>query len=350
MSKRDPSKPKVEIRDSSSGIRPSWRRFPGPAGAEAPMRVAVDRGAFAEITAHAKDFLDVEVCGVLVGTVCEDDEGVWVHVEAVVRGTAARQANTHVTFTQETWNAIHEALERDHRHRRIVGWYHTHPGFGVEFSEMDLFIQRNFFPDPAQIALVTDPLGGAIAICMNGASGIEYLDRFWVDGREQPCRRPAAAGTQPGAARTEPAAPGGVSTEAFQALEGRVSQLLHAIEETRTLYFRVLASCAMVFCLVVIGTAGYLVWQSFRSRVEPPKMNSMVPIPVKLGDRTILVGVGVVEWQVPDDLNAIYLETARELADRMSESMAMPLPGPALPAPADPSRPAPNPSPTHPAP
>ena len=35
---------------------------------------------------------------------------------------------------------------------KIVGWYHTHPGFGVEFSEMDLFIQQNFFGGPAQIA------------------------------------------------------------------------------------------------------------------------------------------------------------------------------------------------------
>ena len=84
-------------------------------------------------------------------------------------------------------------MDSHHQGKRVVGWYHTHPGFGVEFSEMDLFIQRNFFPDSAQIALVTDPLGGAVAICVNAAGGIEYLDRFWVDGREQPCRRPASA-------------------------------------------------------------------------------------------------------------------------------------------------------------
>ena len=38
------------------------------------------------------------------------------------------------------------SLEREHPGLKIVGWYHTHPGFGVEFSEMDLFIQRIFLP------------------------------------------------------------------------------------------------------------------------------------------------------------------------------------------------------------
>ena len=41
--------------------------------------------------------------------------------------------------------------------QRIVGWYHSHPGFGVFLSEHDLFIHRNFFSDPAQIAWVYDP-------------------------------------------------------------------------------------------------------------------------------------------------------------------------------------------------
>jgi hypothetical protein len=43
---------------------------------------------------------------------------------------------------------------------RIVGWYHTHPGFGIFLSEMDLFIQNNFFNEPWQIAYVDDPKGG----------------------------------------------------------------------------------------------------------------------------------------------------------------------------------------------
>jgi proteasome lid subunit RPN8/RPN11 len=39
----------------------------------------------------------------------------------------------------------------------VVGWHHTHPGFGVFLSGYDLFIHQHFFREPWQIALVIDP-------------------------------------------------------------------------------------------------------------------------------------------------------------------------------------------------
>src|SRR5262245_54249556 len=182
---------KITLRETDSGIKPVWRDFPGPRGSDVPLRIAIDKKAYAELIAHAKESLDREVCGVLAGHLCEDDEGLFVSVEAAIRGTAASEASTHVTFTQATWNAIHKVLEEDYPKLKIVGWYHTHPGFGVEFSDMDLFIQKNFFSGSTQIALVTDPLNGAVAICVNGDDGAKYLTRFWVDGREQQTKVPA---------------------------------------------------------------------------------------------------------------------------------------------------------------
>src|SRR6185436_11054025 len=112
---------------------------------------------------------------------------------------AASGGATHVTFTQATWDAIHATLEREHPKLRIVGWYHTHPGFGVEFSEMDVFIQRNFFSGPTQIALVTDPTTGAVALAITTPTGIDYLPRYWVDGREQTAKVPASSAPYGGA-------------------------------------------------------------------------------------------------------------------------------------------------------
>ena len=48
-------------------------------------------------------------------------------------------------------------MDKDHPDARIVGWYHTHPGFGIFLSGMDLFIQDNFFNLPWQVAFVYDP-------------------------------------------------------------------------------------------------------------------------------------------------------------------------------------------------
>ena len=43
-------------------------------------------------------------------------------------------------------------------HLTIVGWYHTHPDFGVFLSDRDRFIHEHFFAHPGQIAHVIDPI------------------------------------------------------------------------------------------------------------------------------------------------------------------------------------------------
>jgi hypothetical protein len=38
-----------------------------------------------------------------------------------------------------------------------MGWYHSHPGFGVFLSDHDTFIHKNFFSSALQVAWVYDP-------------------------------------------------------------------------------------------------------------------------------------------------------------------------------------------------
>ncbi len=295
----------VNVSPAAAASKPVRKSFPGPRGAHAPLRVGVDREAQAEIVAHAKESLRAEVCGVMVGEVGQDDEGLFVHVQAVIRGTAASGGSTHVTFTQETWTLIHTALERDHPRKQMVGWYHTHPGFGVEFSEMDLFIQRNFFPGPSQLALVTDPITGAVAIAANQESGgITYLPRYWVDGREQTASVPATASSASGGQ------PESGSTD-VRALEDRLNQITAAVEDLRTSLYHFLLTAGGIVCLGVVAMVAWYVREQFRARVTPPEVSSYVPVPVKVGDKTVMLGVGVVKWEVPDELNAIVVEMAK---------------------------------------
>ncbi len=294
----------VNIREMSGAEKPVRRTFPGPRNANARLRVAVERSAYAELVAHAKSSLKAEVCGVLAGQVCEDDEGCFVGVEAMIPGTAAGEGSAHVTFTQETWNAIHASLEREHPGLKIVGWYHTHPGFGVEFSEMDLFIQRNFFAGPAHLALVTDPLNGDVAICMNTPEGIQYLDRFWVDGREQQCRVPGGCPRR----RRKRGGQSAAAPDKLRALEERVGQLVQSLDDVRTFHYRFMLTCGFVFCLALLAVAGYSIYSQWGSRLEPPKVNQIVPVPVQIGDKTVILGVGITSWEVPPELNAILLQ------------------------------------------
>lgn len=109
---------------------------------------------------HGKGYPEVEVCGVLVGNIYQDGIAPYAYVEACIRGNDALTKQTQVTITSETWSRIHETLEKEHPDKRIIGWYHTHPGFGIFLSGMDLFIQDSFFNAPWQVAFVYDPLGG----------------------------------------------------------------------------------------------------------------------------------------------------------------------------------------------
>ena len=78
-------------------------------------------------------------------------------VEACIAGINAAQGGAHVTFTQDTWEHIYKIKDKEYPDDKIVGWYHSHPGFGVFLSEHDLFIQQNFFSNPQQVAWVYDP-------------------------------------------------------------------------------------------------------------------------------------------------------------------------------------------------
>ena len=106
-----------------------------------------------KIRQHARTSMKAEVCGVLIGSM---DEGRTV-VEACIAGVNAAQGGAHVTFTQDAWEHIYKIKDQQFPDDKIVGWYHSHPGFGVFLSEHDLFIQENFFSSPQQIAWVYDP-------------------------------------------------------------------------------------------------------------------------------------------------------------------------------------------------
>src|SRR5882724_10265356 len=106
-----------------------------------------------KIRQHARTSMKAEVCGVLIGSMDEER----MVVEACIAGINAAQGGAHVTFTQDTWEHIYKIKDKQYPDEKIVGWYHSHPGFGVFLSEHDLFIQENFFSNPQQVAWVYDP-------------------------------------------------------------------------------------------------------------------------------------------------------------------------------------------------
>jgi len=108
-----------------------------------------------QIRQHARSSSKTEVCGVLIGD--EGRNAGTIRIAAGIPGLNAAQAGTHVTFTQDTWEHIYKIKDSKFPDDRIVGWYHSHPGFGVFLSDHDTFIHKNFFSSPLQVAWVYDP-------------------------------------------------------------------------------------------------------------------------------------------------------------------------------------------------
>jgi proteasome lid subunit RPN8/RPN11 len=116
------------------------------------------QGVREQICDHVFSSLHAEVGGVLVGRLRADGSP---RVTSIIPALEAEGARSRVTFTHDAWSVIHATLDRDHPGEEILGWYHSHPGFGIFLSEHDLFIHRNFFARPEQIAIVVDPHAGS---------------------------------------------------------------------------------------------------------------------------------------------------------------------------------------------
>jgi proteasome lid subunit RPN8/RPN11 len=298
---KNESSSSTEVSDWGCALKVVARPFPGPEDARAALRIAMRRAAYTELTAHARESVDREICGVLVGSIQEDGNGRYANVIAAVRGQAVEQGGQHVTYTQETWTQIHQVIDRDYVGLSIVGWYHSHPGFGVQFSDMDRFIQTNFFSGAQQFGLVTDPLGGETAILINGEKGIAYLDKFWVDGDEQQCWMPPCA-----AAETR--APDNISMDKrFGELDARLNQVVHTLDETRETVHRTVQVAVMIICTAFVCWIGVHVLRMARAPLpELARENvATVQLPVTLNGTTAVLQVQVDGVSLPDAINPL---------------------------------------------
>jgi nucleoid-associated protein YgaU len=147
-------------------------------------RITISDTAYKDIHKHSGENTAIELCGVLVGEVFKDKDGPFLDITDIIRGEKAENQGAQVTFTHETWSHIYEIKDSRFPDKLIVGWYHTHPRFGIFLSEQDLFIHQNFFNQPWQVAFVVDPLSGdeGFFVWYNGTPS--RVDDYRVAGRK----------------------------------------------------------------------------------------------------------------------------------------------------------------------
>jgi proteasome lid subunit RPN8/RPN11 len=86
-----------------------------------------------------------------------DGKSVVTHV-IKAKHTAAQM--TQLTFTHKTWDAALAEMAKIKPDAQFIGWYHSHPNFGIFLSDQDKFIQTQFFSTDGSVTIVVDPIRG----------------------------------------------------------------------------------------------------------------------------------------------------------------------------------------------
>lgn len=121
------------------------------------IKIYFKKVVFKAIENYAQKDISIELGGVLLGEYFEEEEEKFIQIIDYIEAKHAQSSITSITFTHQTWGEIYKELEK-REYQKIIGWYHTHPSFGITLSDMDIFIQKNFFNLYYQVAYVVDPI------------------------------------------------------------------------------------------------------------------------------------------------------------------------------------------------
>ncbi len=120
-------------------------------------RLAVQADALDEMVRCATLAPHIEVLGLLLGTVLQDERTGHraTLVQQVHMLPDAPASRVFVRADANAWAALWPSLPA---RAQVVGWFHTHPGHGIFFSATDRNTQRQYFQEPWQVGVVMDPV------------------------------------------------------------------------------------------------------------------------------------------------------------------------------------------------
>ncbi len=105
-----------------------------------------------------------EIFGYLIGNILKWNEKLYIEIEEPLFILGAIHSDAYSTAQIEGaaghyQNKFQRLKKKRHDDDlRVLGWFHSHPGFGCFLSTTDLHTQEYFFPESYQTALVVDPI------------------------------------------------------------------------------------------------------------------------------------------------------------------------------------------------
>jgi proteasome lid subunit RPN8/RPN11 len=132
-----------------------------PEDTKPPTEVFLDLDSMLDMQEHAAEDTSVELGGILLGYRGVHENGTpFVVINDTLRARHYKATRGSFKFTHETWADLHQQRASLPESTEVVGWYHTHPGWGVFLSDLDVFICDHFFSHADDVALVVEPTTG----------------------------------------------------------------------------------------------------------------------------------------------------------------------------------------------
>lgn len=121
-----------------------------------------------------------ELGGMLLGQFYIDREVPYVWIEVAIPAYKANGRLAGLRFTTQAILDFDQEREVNYPDLRTIGWYHSHPGFGVFMSGTDIHTHRESFSSAPFVAIVLDPIQHDLGIF--GWSGNEIVGPlgYWV--------------------------------------------------------------------------------------------------------------------------------------------------------------------------
>ncbi len=155
---------KIEVKENHDGGNFRHCEYPsdytcfGTEEFDEDLKIFIQQQALKNVDEYLSGDLNNELGGVLVGDICVNNtSNKFILIDNLIIAKHSNSSLSRLTFTHETWDYINEVLERDFPDKKILGWFHSHPGHTVFLSNFDIFIQENFFNMDYMVAYVFDP-------------------------------------------------------------------------------------------------------------------------------------------------------------------------------------------------
>ncbi len=144
------------------------------------VKVYIKQDVYKALEKLAASDTSKELGSIIIGDYSQEMGKMNVIISNYVEAKYTDASASTLTFTHETWDYVHKEHERLYPDKKIVGWQHTHPNYGIFLSNYDLFIQENFFNMPFQVAYVIDPIQNIRGFFQWKNGKIEKLKGYYI--------------------------------------------------------------------------------------------------------------------------------------------------------------------------